>query len=87
MIEISIIVQVREVAGDGRKGRIAVGFSKLLTENLVPHRGWCENFFAACRRAARKREEHLEEIAGIATAVNRRRRVKEVRLPLFEEPF
>jgi hypothetical protein len=76
VIEISIIVQVREVAGD-KKGRIAVGFSKILTETLVPQKSWTKNFLAAVDRAAAQRRRSIAEIQRIATE----------ELPLFREPF
>lgn len=76
MIEISIIVQIREVAGD-KKGRIAVGFSKIEAETLVPTKAWSKNFFAALDRAISKRRDNLHEISRIANEEP----------PLFREPF
>lgn len=76
MIEISIIVQVREVAGE-KKGRIAVGFSKLETETLTPKKEWSRNFFAALDRASANRRKNLAEI----------QRIADEPLPLWKEPF
>jgi poly(A) polymerase Pap1 len=76
MIEISIVVQIREVAGD-KKGRIAIGFSKIETETLVPKKVWSRNFFAAVERAIANRRKNLEEIQRIARE----------ELPLFRVPF
>jgi hypothetical protein len=89
MFEIAIIVQIKEVAGDGRGGRLAVGFSKISAEKLIPQKAWSENFLAALRRAMNKRGEYLQEIDGIARgiAVVPRRKRREKPLPLFEEPF
>jgi hypothetical protein len=89
MLEINIIVEVKELAGDGRGGRSAVGFSKIRCEKLVPEKSWSENFFAALRRATAKRAEYLQEIDGIARgiAVVPRRKRREKPLPLFEEKF
>ena len=89
MFEISIIVQIKEVAGDGRAGRMAVGFSKIQTEKLVPQKTWCEQFFGALRRAMGQREKNLQEIQDLARGLppRPRRKKREVVLPLFEEPF
>ncbi|HLZ12536.1 MAG TPA: hypothetical protein VKP58_08110 [Candidatus Acidoferrum sp.] len=76
MIEIAIIVQVREVVAD-KKGRIAVGFSKIEAEKLIPKKVWSRNFFAALERAIANRRKNLEEIERIANEP----------LPLWKEPF
>jgi len=76
VIEIAIIVQVREVVAD-KKGRIAVGFSKIEAEKLIPKKVWSRNFFAALERAIANRRKNLEEIERIANEP----------LPLWKEPF
>ncbi len=76
MIEIAIIVQIREVVAD-KKGRIAVGFSKIEAEKLIPKKVWSRNFFAALDRAMANRRKNLEEIERIANEP----------LPLWKEPF
>lgn len=76
MIEISIIVQLREIAG-AKAGRISVGFSKIETETLMPKKIWSQSFFAALDRAISKRRRNLLEIERIATEEP----------PLFREPF
>jgi hypothetical protein len=76
MMEIAIIVQLREVSGD-KAGRLAVGFSKWKVENLIPEKKWAEYFFAALRRATLNRARNLQEIERIASDPG----------PLFREPF
>ena len=76
MMEISILVEIREVRGD-KRGRSAVGFSKIRTETLVPKKEWAKNFFAALDRAIAGRRRNLAEIARLAAE----------ELPLFREPF
>jgi len=76
VIEIAIIVQIREVVAD-KKGRIAVGFSKIEAEKLIPKKVWSRNFFAALDRAMANRRKNLEEIERIANEP----------LPLWKEPF
>jgi hypothetical protein len=76
LIEIAIIVQIREVAGD-KRGRIAVGFSKIEAETLVPKKTWSRNFFAALDRAIVNRRKNVAEIQRIATEEP----------PLFRERF
>ena len=76
MIEIALIVQIREVAGD-KRGRLAVGFAKWTVENLVPSKKWSNYFFDALHRATLDRARKLEEI----------RRLANEEPPLFREPF
>jgi hypothetical protein len=76
MIEISLIVQIREVAGE-KKGRIAVGFAKWNVEELIPKKKWSQYFFDALHRATMNRAKNLDEIRRIATEEP----------PLFREPF
>lgn len=66
MIEIAVIVQIREVAGE-KKGRLAVGFSKFTRETLLPEKKWSEYFFDALRRAMKNREIYLAEVPAIAS--------------------
>ena len=64
--EISIIVQLKEVAADGRAGRLAVGSAKISCAKLVPQKRWSEYFFQALRRAMDKRQRNLHEIHELA---------------------
>lgn len=77
MLEFAIIVQIREIAKDGRGGRIAVGFSKWKSETGTPQKNWSEYFFSALRRALLKRQDNVREAQRIADELP----------PLFREPF
>jgi len=64
MIQVSIIVQLREMAEDGRTARISgVGVQQFKSENAIPLKTWAVNFFNACRRAQTARAATLEENA------------------------
>jgi hypothetical protein len=76
MFEISLIVQIREVAGE-KKGRLAVGFAKWNVEELIPKKKWSQYFFDALQRATTQRARNLDEI----------RRIANEEPPLFREPF
>ena len=76
MIEVSIIVQLREVAGE-KRGRIAVGFARGSTEAFADRPKWARLFFSALDRAVAKRRANLSEIRELANSPG----------PLFEEPF
>ncbi len=77
MIEVSIIVELRETAG-GKKGRSAVGFARLTAANFTERGAWARYFFGALDRAIAKRRAHLEEARQSACRSPG---------PLFEEPF
>lgn len=63
MIKVSIIVQLREHAADGKPaGRAAIGVSEFLSESACPQKSWREKFDAAAIRAQASRTRHLEEI-------------------------
>jgi hypothetical protein len=74
VIEIAIIVQIKDVGGHG-KGRMGVGFSKFTRETLLPEKKWSEYFFDALRRAMKNRQVNLEDV---------RKLVSEQR-PLFDK--
>jgi hypothetical protein len=61
-IEVSIIVQMREITDDGRSGRCAIGISKFQQPTGVPTKSWRESFDAAVRRSVSQRATHLAEI-------------------------
>lgn len=87
MIEISIVVQVREIAGD-KAGQLDVGFARFKVETLTPKKEWSGHFFDAIRRAMTKRQDR---ISGVVRQANRRRSLfdrMQQSLPLNgEEPF
>jgi hypothetical protein len=68
MIEVSIIVQLREVTEDGRKGRCAIGVAKLQSPTATPQKSWGRYFEDASRRALTQRHAQLE---GLHTAAPR----------------
>lgn len=64
MIKVSIIVQLREHAENGKPaGRAAIGISEFLSESACPQKSWREKFDAAAIRAQASRTRNLEEIA------------------------
>jgi hypothetical protein len=74
MIEIAVIVQIKDAGGQG-KGRMGVGFAKFTRETLVPEKAWSEYFFDALRRAMKNRQVNLEDVRAL---VNEQR-------PLFDK--
>lgn len=60
MIEVSIIVQLREVTHDGRKGRCAIGVRQFRTHTATPQKSWRVYFEDASRRALTKRHQLIE---------------------------
>ena len=64
MIQVSIIVQLREVSEDGTKlGRMSFGIRQFQQQNHCPQKSWREQFDAAVREAQLRRVRMLEEAA------------------------
>lgn len=66
MIEISIIVQVRECGPNG-PGRIAIGLARYSTKKAVPDRNAEKKFRDALDRAIEQREAQARETAELAS--------------------
>ncbi|MHB8613973.1 MAG: hypothetical protein ACYDAL_16350 [Candidatus Dormibacteraceae bacterium] len=66
MIEIAIIVQIKDVGPHGSRGRMGVGFAKWQIETLIPQKKWAEFFFDALRRAMKNRQINLEDVRRLA---------------------
>jgi hypothetical protein len=60
MIEVSIIVQLREVTEDNRKGRCAVGVAQFKAPSATPQKSWNRQFEDASRRALTQRHAMIE---------------------------
>jgi hypothetical protein len=60
MVEVGIVVQLRDVTADGKKGRCAVGYSKFQTGTATPQKSWARYFEDASRRALTNRHALIE---------------------------
>jgi len=66
VIEVSIIVQLREVTEDGRHGRAAIGISRFDAPTAAPQKSWRLKFEGAAIRAQADRSRQLEELQELA---------------------